>query len=200
MPNWCENSLKLSHPDPEVWAALVKKLEDAERNGDEEYLLQILRPMPLELLEGEGWYDWAVENWGTKWDVELSEQSEPGMWRFMSAWSPPVELYEYLTEQGFAVLAYYYEPGWGFAGVYDDGECVDYEPGDEDAWFVFEELGRDTDDIDWLCWKYEGKYDEDAHFEAKERAEEVQKQALKALDAAAERALVAWVVSERTQR
>lgn len=43
----------------------------------------------------QDWYDWAIENWGTKWgtyDVEafaLEGDSSPVLIKFQSAWSPP---------------------------------------------------------------------------------------------------------------
>jgi len=43
----------------------------------------------------QSWYDWAIENWGTKWgtyDVEafsLGGDGSPVLIKFQSAWSPP---------------------------------------------------------------------------------------------------------------
>jgi len=89
-----------------------------------------IKPTPPELLEGNGWYDWRLQNWGTKWDVggetaghvdRLSENSV--YFAFESAWSPPVEFYSFLVEElGFTVDAMYYEPGMNFAGRFYDGE------------------------------------------------------------------------------
>ena len=54
-------------------------------------------PRPDE--EEADWYNWSVENWGTKWDVsdcEIIDQSDYDVnYTFSTAWSPPIE---WLTE------------------------------------------------------------------------------------------------------
>jgi len=46
---------------------------------------------------------------------------------FETAWGPPQGIYEKLEEQGYEVTAYYYEPGSGFCGKYEEGcdYCID---------------------------------------------------------------------------
>ena len=39
---------------------------------------------------------------------------------FSSAWAPPTGAYAKLQDLGFEVVAYYYEPGMCFAGIYDE--------------------------------------------------------------------------------
>jgi len=76
------------------------------------------------------WYDWSVAHWGTKWDTDAQNvfyDGETLTLCFDTAWAPPIELYEYLVEQGFSVLADYYEPGMCFAGIYEDGEDRAYD-------------------------------------------------------------------------
>jgi len=52
----------------------------------------------------QGWYDWNVDNWGTKWDVsgdvEVLEESD-NHWNisFATAWAPPHEALVKLSEQ-----------------------------------------------------------------------------------------------------
>jgi hypothetical protein len=55
------------------------------------------------------WYDWAKENWGTKWGTydlqafELGGDSSPIAIKFQSAWSPPnilPEIAEWLKRVG----------------------------------------------------------------------------------------------------
>jgi hypothetical protein len=72
------------------------------------------------------WYDYCVNEWGTKWDVgaegyEVEIEDGRLTMSFDSAWSPPVAAYEKLTELGFEVRAYYYESGMCFAGIWEDG-------------------------------------------------------------------------------
>jgi hypothetical protein len=74
------------------------------------------------------WYDWSINNWGTKWDVEPDGYSRPNpnslSVGFETAWAPPIQFYEHLESLGFHVEAMYYEPGMAFAGIYttDGGE------------------------------------------------------------------------------
>jgi hypothetical protein len=134
MPNWCNNSLTLSGPKDKVKAIFDKaKAEDA--------LLQQLDPMPKELegttspSDGDNWYDWRINNWQTKWDVdvehlEFREDGDVGIiegW-FDSAWSPPIGAYEtFLAKnEDCSIKSYYYEGGMDFGGLYEDGadDCI----------------------------------------------------------------------------
>ena len=154
MPNYCNNILKLSHPDP----AVITKAAEALKAGD---FLKTFIPIPEELKETvspakEGapsvvyngqeytdWYMFCVNEWGTKWDVdcygkpEISDDGSSLTCSFDSAWSPPVEAYRKLEEQGFDIEALYYEPGMGFCGEYN------MTNGDESY-----EISGNADDVD----------------------------------------------------
>lgn len=140
MPNWCYNTVTVTHKDPAMLDRFVKATE-ADK------LLNEFAPMPEELqnttspsppnevLEEKygysDWYSWALDNWGTKWDITNSainhrEGNEVQVY-FDTAWSPPIAFYEALKMQGFTVDALYTEEGMGFAGHYSDGEdnCAD---------------------------------------------------------------------------
>jgi hypothetical protein len=72
------------------------------------------------------WYDFCVNEWGTKWDVGgddgYVQDIEGGlMLSFDSAWAPPTNAYEKLVELGFKVHATYFESGMMFAGDWDNG-------------------------------------------------------------------------------
>ena len=75
------------------------------------------------------WYEWCINNWGTKWDVEDQDANRVDAnnleTSFDSAWAPPCTAYERLCELGFEITAYYYEPGMGFVGKWS-GDPVDY--------------------------------------------------------------------------
>jgi hypothetical protein len=153
MPNWCNNTLELAHEDP----AMLERARDALNRGE---FLQEFIPVPEELkivagrvgdatdpkqIELEAaekrnrelfgyatWYDFCVNEWGTKWDVGgdgMTCDIEDGRITasFDSAWSPPIQAYEKLTELGFSVRAYYYEGGMNFAGIWEDGIDDFYE-------------------------------------------------------------------------
>ena len=147
MPNWCNNNLTLGHEDP----AMIQRAFDALERGE---FLQEFIPVPKELSEtisgsfgddekqaaleaqtdrnieqfGYGnWYDYCVNEWGTKWDVgdqgasDIHPDGKVLHTVFDSAWSPPINAYEKLLELGFTVNAMYFESGMGFAGIYDNG-------------------------------------------------------------------------------
>jgi hypothetical protein len=61
-----------------------------------------------DLSTGDGWYEWNVRNWGTKWEVgnravlEYELPTDTGMeitYRLETAWSPPAEALAKLAEQ-----------------------------------------------------------------------------------------------------
>ena len=74
------------------------------------------------------WYDWCNKNWGTKWDIEARlDQSfdDELVYYFDSAWSPPVEAFQKISEDfpGLTFSLEYFESGMGFGGkiVLQDG-------------------------------------------------------------------------------
>ena len=152
MPNWCSNTLTLSHKDP----SMIKRVESAV---ERQHLLAEFVPVPKELIETvagshsdpaeqaaleaqskanrekygyDNWYDFCCGEWGCKWDVdaELHMADEHSVdLSFDSAWAPPVAWYAKMTELGFEVDAYYYEPGMGFCGHWWDGSDEEYQIG-----------------------------------------------------------------------
>ena len=147
MPNWCNNTITLTGPKDKITALYNKAKKD-------DALLQQLKPMP-DALEGttspapkegkvqplvdgfDNWYDWRVQNWGTKWDVDMEglELSDDGTtitgW-FDSAWAPPIHAYEYfLTDnEDCSINSYYYEGGMDFAGQWEDFADAEVTPSD----------------------------------------------------------------------
>ena len=174
MPNWCNNGLTLEHKD----SAMVQRAYDALREGR---FLQEFIPCPQDLIDtvsgfvGEGqaaleakqsanrekygyatWYDYNVNEWGTKWDVGgddgLMEMINPNTLQasFESAWAPPVAAYEKLCALGFIIKAFYEEPGMAFCGmVTGDEDGFDdeyYEYGGETSDTVRDVIGEELDD------------------------------------------------------
>jgi len=174
MPNWCNNGLTLQHEDPVMISRAVAAFKEgrlldefipvpkslhivAGRVGDDTDPKQIeLEAQERANLEQHGystWYDFCVNEWGTKWDVggddstvDYEEGATSVRFSFDSAWAPPVMAYEKLEALGFSVEGYYYEPGMGFVGVYRDGydECYDYS-GTTSA-TVRDAIGEELDD------------------------------------------------------
>jgi hypothetical protein len=151
MPNWCDNSLSVSHSDRDM----MQKFADAVREGN---LFQTFIPKP----ENEpDWYEWHIKHWGTKWDIsegniDLEDDGLAANCWFNTAWGPPIAAYEALKELGFSIDALYNECGMGFAGTWVDGE----EDLAEDYYDMFqEEDWRDqignSDLLDLLESEYE---------------------------------------------
>lgn len=86
-------------------------------------------------ISSNDWYNWNIRNWGTKWDVAVSSDSEfsdttmegptPNgenlvvYYGFNTAWSPPMNAMAFLSKQYPSLLftlSYEEEQGWG-------GEC-----------------------------------------------------------------------------
>ena len=169
MPNWCNNSVEIYHTDP----AMIERVREAFNKGA---LLQEFIPVPesLHIVAGSvpvaeeaehkakeqanrethgytNWYDYCVNEWGTKWDIGADgnpAQDIPGglMLGFESAWSPPIGAYEKLTEQGFRIRAMYYEPGMAFAGVWEEGHDDYYDYGGLDSAGIADTLPVELDE------------------------------------------------------
>ena len=134
MPNWCNNNIEITGPIDKI-----KALWDATQ-AEDGGLLNAMVPMPVELKDtvkgsngdAVNWYDWAVTNWGTKWDVDLEgiEYTDNGdgtasiSGYFDSAWAPPVDCYNrfLVDNDDCSITASYYECGCDFAGFYDNGD------------------------------------------------------------------------------
>lgn len=81
-----------------------------------------------ELYGTDNWYDWRLANWGTKWDaygdpawdnlLEYDEGRSTNEVFFDTAWSPPIEFVERISEQYPTIkfILKYAEPGNDFAG------------------------------------------------------------------------------------
>ena len=171
MPNWCNNNIEITGPKEK----LIKILDGAKKGE----LLDTLFPMPEALKETEkssdddkmakqpvvdgvnNWYDWRVNNWSTKWDVDLYDDSTKVegdgenarlVFGFDSAWSPPIgACAKYLEDNDdVSIRLVYYEPGCDFMGVWEDFDdrcysCSEDAPkSDSDFWET--EDGRLIDD------------------------------------------------------
>lgn len=103
---------------------VAKAKTEAKKNPELELSLPITRKIQKELIAKHGadnWYNWHLQNWGTKWDVRATleeEEREHLCYFFDSAWSPPVGWLE-KTAKLFPKLnfcLYYEEGGMGFKG------------------------------------------------------------------------------------
>ena len=144
MPNWCNNNLYLSHDDPKM----MEKAVDAWNSG--KFLATLVpepdytkvkvkptfdsshitgKPAPEYVDPEQAWWDWRVQNWGTKWDIGWEQYQDKAdldddnlmIVSFDSAWSPPTDAYAKIIELGYSIKAYYFEGGCAFCGKWEDG-------------------------------------------------------------------------------
>lgn len=170
MPNWCDNTVEIYHPDPAMLervrsgftkGALLNEFipvpEDLQitagflGNGDEQKKLEEAEQRNIATHGYKNWYDFCVNEWGTKWDIGSDSnppQDIPGglMLSFESAWSPPCDAYAKLVEMGFSIRAMYYEPGMAFAGIWEDGNDDFYEYGGMNSTQIAENLPVELDE------------------------------------------------------
>ena len=167
MPNWCDNAATLTSSKEKI-DALCAVLE----NKDNQEVFQHLRPRPAD--QEENWYDWNINHWGTKWDISVIDYDrydDETIWiSFETAWSPPIALYEYLSENDWHVDAVYHEGGMGFCGQWIDGEDNYFEY-DMDDLESLEALPPDIQDFTGLI-DYYHSCQEEREREAKEEAYE----------------------------
>jgi hypothetical protein len=132
MPNWTNNCLCIEGDEAKIQDFINKvKTDSQELDEDCDYaILNNLFPTPTDI--GDGWYEWNIENWGTKWaDKEtflVIRDNGYAYFRFDTAWSPPVEGIGHISVM-FPDLTFtltYTEEGMGFAGCagYKDGVMV----------------------------------------------------------------------------
>jgi len=131
MPNWCEKEV-------ETWGLEEQPAKDLIEAAKESKLLNWIAPMPKELedtkapnADGDNWYNWRLNKWGTKWDVhchhvEYDKDEGKIELSFDSAWAPPEAAFNILKEKypEIDVDHYYFEPGMDFVGY--NGE--DFSP------------------------------------------------------------------------
>ena len=168
MPNYCNNNIVITGPN-----SVIDKIEKIA-NGDKGDLLQYFYPMPKALQDTtaplqkdatkeekakakenlkkygyDNWYDWRVENWGTKWDImefyninrkKIGEDESEISLGFDTAWAPALGAYERFIDENSncSLKAYYYEPGCDFMGEWDNGMDSCFEVAkyglDDDFW------------------------------------------------------------------
>ena len=152
MPNWCANAVTIKGTEEKI--AEIKKVvtdyhaEYYDKSGNNPTVKGLLAycisepdydVVPVKetypkdgeankaTIRKNSWWDWRVQNWGTKWEVAahiVDDSEKEIVLRFDSAWAPPLEAYsELLKREGItSILAFYYEQAMDFAGKYKDGE------------------------------------------------------------------------------
>ena len=153
MPNWCNNYLELEHEDPAMIERAQKAFADARLLAEfcpvpeslhivagcvsdeaEQKKLEEDTAKNLEVHGYANWYDYCVNEWGTKWDVggegDQATVHSPNhiSMNFDSAWAPPIAAMEKFQDLGFKVKLIYWESGMCFCGLFDENgdDYIDY--------------------------------------------------------------------------
>jgi len=152
MPNWCNNTLVIKHQDPAMITRAMKAFVEGKflnefvpipeslhivsgrcgaDDNPEQIALEAAQKSNIEQYGYKDWYDFSVNEWGTKWDVGdsdgINEVTENSLTvYFDSAWAPPLAAYDKMTALGFEIEAMYDESGMGFCGRWTNEGGDDY--------------------------------------------------------------------------
>jgi len=151
MPNHTSNRLTVNGPTKER-----DKFIEENRGAEEQLSLEQALPTPPEALGSNKitngsmptWYNWRVENWGTKWDVYDTTTWQDDTIRFYSAWSPPLTWLQEVAKK-YPRLSFelaYADEGGGFVGTMeaqgDYGEGIsEYRWDSEEGIALRDDLG-----------------------------------------------------------
>lgn len=161
MPNWCENEVTITFTDTTEQEQFVKQVGDVQSYiswDSTEQLFDVFIPTPPELLEGEGWWEWRIQNWGTKWNPKVNDfrvEDNLVFLRMDTAWAPPREFFVTLNEMfpSTIIELSYLEEGMAFCGKSRIQNGTEYDRYiNEIPTEMYVEVGYKMDDegnIDW---------------------------------------------------
>lgn len=170
MPNWVSNTLAISGEPAQIDALLAQVSKPhptkAQKLVDGQFVIvDVISESPFSFwnivspddvdwyFKNSNWYDWNVDNWGTKWDavqptVERDSEDRVHI-RFDTAWGQPVEAIESLAKQYPSLkfsLEYEEEQGWGGEIVWKNGVGTQVDDYD------IPESHADYEERDRPCW------------------------------------------------
>lgn len=194
MPNWCDNTLIIKSLSNSNVSHLDNFYNENSTKNEEETIdldFNCCVPMPEKIKNSESpskfndeekkelinkygtdnWYDWAIENWGTKWntnDVYFDKESDDSiLYSFTTAWGPPDKwLYKIFEKYpNLDIKLTYEESGMDFGGeIHYDGQDI-FENQYTLSEYVWENCDKDLIDktIDEILANYETSeiYDDD---------------------------------------
>ena len=171
MPNWCNNYLELEHEDPEMITRAKKAFAEGKLlaefcpvpeslhivagrvgDGDEQKKLEEDTARNIATHGYGNWYDYCVNEWGTKWDVggEGDQATQVGptdlRMNFDSAWAPPIAAMDKFQDLGFKVKLIYWESGMCFCGLFDENGDDYYDYSDMTADELEAEINPEIDE------------------------------------------------------
>ena len=161
--------------EPEDKEAYFADAHGVKPEGYAEWTLEQKMAFDLKFT-GNGWYDWNVREWGTKWDaseVDFNDNSDDKpanlYYSFSTAWSIPEPVFRAMVEQHPELHFSFYseeEQGWGAEFESTDSEDENGKPTKSlsltkewdipDSHADYVELGRD-------CWACESGDEDDLY-------------------------------------
>jgi len=207
MPNYCSNVVEIQGPQHILKTLVEHRLDfmkihpypkeldiTAGREGaddsPEQKALVAAEESNLKKYGYKNWYDWCVNNWGTKWNaggdndaMQVDYDEDVGnqgiaLFQFDTAWAPPLGVLEKLmeTHPELSIECRYHEPGVGFFGVWTDGSDRCYEteqfPKSTDAFWTQHADGRLLDETFGLVESMQ-EYEADQETEAEKMVREL---------------------------
>ena len=150
------------YPEPTMCPQGEKKLDEHGFNHTENTCYRKYPPHKKEFYHTlREWYEWRCNHWGTKWEARecsIEDSEEEISIMFNTAWAPPREWCEYVTNKyDLEIIIVYCEVGCDFCGsiTYYQGEITDqeeilieWEPNPE-----YDEDDADCDEEETL-WEY----------------------------------------------
>ena len=135
MPNWNDNIVKIEGNDYEI-SRLLETAIGNERtdNGDGmPFCMNNFFPTPLkdngEIIDG--WYNWRLQNWGCKWDIDrvhIDRCNDAVELEYQTPWGPNDEFWNKIAADfpKLNISLSYYEGGMMFGGrkEWENGEVV----------------------------------------------------------------------------
>jgi hypothetical protein len=203
MPNWCDNKMTIRHSDEGKIQALHKAIKE-DRFFD--YIVPVPKelvetesasygkndPRQIELEKRQSemkekygyptWYEYCCDKWGTKWEADEMTIEEVGthkikIW-FVSAWSPPREIFEKMIEEGYEIDAMYHESGMGFVGRRTNEEDEYYDYTYHSSTDVRDFIGETLDDVFGIADRMAEIEEENVEEDAEEDVEITEEQKL----------------------
>ena len=121
-PNWAEIPLTENTLKEHGFSSPRGEVGELPELIDHEIMGKCLRFKSTDA-QDDRWYNWRVQNWGTKWDaydLSIEEDDMPYGFQvtFNTAWSPPEEICHAIRDQfdDLSVSWFYDEPGCEVAG------------------------------------------------------------------------------------
>lgn len=124
MPSWCLNHVTISTNDPQLSAQLRIALEKPQD------LFGQFFPRPAQFDAEDKWYDWNMQNWGTKWDASTQKiqcHGDESTFELLTAWDPPVTFYERMEALGYEVNAFYFIEDFKMLGQFSNGQHKSFD-------------------------------------------------------------------------